>query len=133
MRRRLVAKFMSWPHVGSHLASWPRQSPRIACQPLNRALSATPSPFQAMNDAMSGMMERPKHVGYGVASGLKCIAGGVVAGAVGLVAMPVMGAKEDGAKGARQPQHIRARVLASATGASRLPAPLPAPLPMHAR
>ena len=32
-------------------------------------------------------------------SGLKCVAAGAAAGVVGLVAMPVMGAKESGLKG----------------------------------
>merc|ERR1740124_1646627 len=52
-----------------------------------------------MNEMMGGFMERPKHAMGGVASGLKCIAGGALAGVVGLVAMPVMGAMENGVKG----------------------------------
>ena len=42
---------------------------------------------------------RPKDVGAGVASGAKTIMKGVVAGAIGLVAAPVMGAREEGVKG----------------------------------
>ena len=52
-----------------------------------------------MNEMMGGFMERPKHAMGGVASGLKCVAGGALAGVVGLVAMPVIGAKENGVKG----------------------------------
>lgn len=52
-----------------------------------------------MNEVMGSMLERPKHVLGGVASGLKCVAAGAVAGAVGLVAMPAMGARENGVKG----------------------------------
>ena len=52
-----------------------------------------------MNEALGSMMEKPKHALGGLTSGLKCIAAGTVAGAVGLVAMPVMGAKEAGIKG----------------------------------
>ena len=52
-----------------------------------------------MNEMMGGFMERPKHAMGGVTSGLKCVAGGALAGVVGLVAMPVMGAKENGLKG----------------------------------
>ena len=42
---------------------------------------------------------RPKDVSAGVASGAKTIMKGVVAGAIGLVAAPVMGAREEGVKG----------------------------------
>ena len=42
-------------------------------------------------------IRKPKHIAEGTASGLKLAAGGFVAGAVALVAMPVMGARE-GAK-----------------------------------
>ena len=44
-------------------------------------------------------INKPKHVVDGAASGLKLIAGGTVAGLAGLVAMPVLGAKEGGVKG----------------------------------
>ena len=48
-------------------------------------------------------LRKPKHVLDGTASGLKLVVGGVAAGAVGLVAMPAIGAyqgaKEGGAKG----------------------------------
>ena len=42
---------------------------------------------------------RPKDVSAGMASGAKTIMKGVVAGAIGLVAAPVMGAREEGVKG----------------------------------
>ena len=42
-------------------------------------------------------LRKPKHVIDGAASGMKLVVGGVVTGAVGLVAMPAMGARE-GAK-----------------------------------
>lgn len=42
---------------------------------------------------------RPKDFRAGAASGAKSIATGVAAGAVGLVAAPIMGAREDGVKG----------------------------------
>ena len=42
---------------------------------------------------------RPKDVGAGMASGAKTIMKGVVASAIGLVAAPVMGAREEGVKG----------------------------------
>jgi hypothetical protein len=42
---------------------------------------------------------RPKDMGAGMASGAKTIVKGVVAGAIGLVAAPVMGAREEGVKG----------------------------------
>ena len=52
-----------------------------------------------MNEALGSMMEKPKHALGGLTSGLQCVAAGAVAGVVGLVAMPVMGAKEAGVKG----------------------------------
>ena len=42
---------------------------------------------------------QPKHAVYGAVDGIKCVTAGVVGGAVGLVAMPAIGAKEAGAKG----------------------------------
>ena len=54
---------------------------------------------QEAMDAMGVMFEKPKHAVGGLTSGLKCVAAGVATGAVGLVAMPVLGAKEGGVKG----------------------------------
>ena len=42
---------------------------------------------------------RPKDLGAGAASGAKTIVKGVLAGAIGLVAAPMMGMREDGVKG----------------------------------
>ena len=50
-----------------------------------------------LRDAMS--LKRPKDAISGFGSGLSCIAGGVAGGVAGLVAMPVIGAREGGAKG----------------------------------
>ena len=50
-------------------------------------------------DAALFSTRRPKDVSAGMASGAKTIMKGVVAGAIGLVAAPVMGAREEGVKG----------------------------------
>ena len=42
---------------------------------------------------------KPKDFKAGVASGLKSMSKGIVAGAVGLVAAPIMGARQEGVKG----------------------------------
>ena len=42
---------------------------------------------------------KPKHAIEGLSAGVKCVATGVAGGAVGLVAAPIMGAREKGAKG----------------------------------
>ena len=44
-------------------------------------------------------LRKPKHAIDGALSGVKLMAGGVVTGAAGLVAMPIVGARESGVKG----------------------------------
>jgi curved DNA-binding protein CbpA len=55
---------------------------------------------QAMSHVTLFSTRRPQHLGAGIASGLKNIARGVAAGAASLVAMPVVGYKQEGAVGA---------------------------------
>ena len=88
--------------------------PAPAADPVNTLVVQDGAPKPAGGDApKEGSLEetldldsaalfstrRPKDVSAGMASGAKTIMKGVVAGAIGLVAAPVMGAREEGVKG----------------------------------
>ena len=63
---------------------------------------------------------QPKHFLAGAMEGVKCVTAGVVGGAVGLVAMPVIGGMENGAKGAVSgvAKGVAGAVLLPAVGAA---------------